>query len=268
MLTDVHAHLGHRKMTGDLGATLARAADAGVTCVITNGLEPESNRHALELAERYPSVKAALGIYPLDAANAWIAEREWTFDFRQPARFDVDEEIQFIESVADRIVAVGECGLDGYWVPDSVPAQIDVLKKMCDLALRIDRPLILHSRKAERETFDVVRESGVRRAIFHCFMGKKKLAQEIAGSGYFLSIPPIVERTESFQRMVDAVPREQLLVETDSPYLSADKGTENEPAQAARSARWIAEYWGESEETAFSILAENTERLFGGLLSD
>jgi TatD DNase family protein len=268
MLTDVHAHLGHRKMTGDLDQILARAADAGVTRIITNGLEPVSNRTALEMSAIHPAVKAALGIYPLDAANEWIANWEWPFEFAAPARFDVDEEIRFIESVADRIVAVGECGLDGHWVPESVPAQIDVLKKMCDLAIRIDRPIILHSRKAERETFDVVRESGVRRAIFHCFMGKKKLAQEIAKSGYFLSVPPIVERTESFQRMVDALPREQLLVETDSPYLSADKGTENEPAQAARSARWMAEYWGETEESAFSILAENTNRLFGDLLDD
>jgi len=263
MLTDVHAHLTHAVFADDLDQVLERAALASVSTVVVNGLEPRSNRRVLELSRQHPGIAAALGIYPLDAAARMLSTHPWPFDFREPEVFDIDEEIAFIEAHASEIVAIGECGLDGHWVPESLPAQVAVLEQLCALSLKLDLPLILHSRRAEEKTFQVIQSCGVKRAVFHCFMGRKKLAQEIAAAGYYLSIPPIVERTESFQVIVRTVAPEQLLLETDSPYLSADRGGRNEPAAARRSADWIQQCWGLDRDACHERLAANTRAALG-----
>jgi len=260
---DVHAHLTHPRMAPDVADVIARAQAAGVTRIISNGLDPESNRAVLALAERFSCVRAALGIYPLDAANDVIDPATWAFDFDPPERFSVNDELEFIASQRDRIVAIGEVGLDGYWLPETLGRQIEVLREVCALSIRLDLPLILHSRKAERETFDVVRDSGVRRAVFHCFSGKLKLAQEIAAAGYHLSIPPTVERGEGFQKISERVALTQLLTETDSPFLSPDKGERNEPANVARSVRSMARLRGIEVEALTEQLDANYRSLFG-----
>jgi TatD DNase family protein len=263
ILADVHAHLTHPRFADDVDAVVARAKDAGVAAIICNGLDPESNRAVLALAERFPVVKPALGLYPLDAANQSIDRAAWAFDFEPPDAFDPAEELAFIATQRDRIIAIGEVGLDGYWLPDTLPEQARVLKQVCALALELDLPIILHSRKAEQETFELVRDAGVRRAVFHCFCGKLKLAREIAAAGYLLSIPPTVERGEGFQRMAVELPLSQLLTETDSPFLSPDKGARNEPALVARSLRAIARLRNLEEVAVAEALEANYERVFG-----
>ena len=260
---DVHAHLTHPRMAPDVADVIARAQAAGVTRIISNGLDPESNRAVLALAERFSCVRAALGIYPLDAANDVIDPATWAFDFDPPERFSVADELEFIASQRDRIVAIGEVGLDGYWLPETLGRQIEVLREVCALSIRLDLPLILHSRKAERETFDVVRDSGVRRAVFHCFSGKLKLAQEIAAAGYHLSVPPTVERGEGFQKISEKVALTQLLTETDSPFLSPDKGERNEPANVARSIQSMARLRGIEVDALTEQLDANYRSLFG-----
>ena len=260
---DVHAHLTHPRMAPDVADVIARAQAAGVTRIISNGLDPESNRAVLDLAERFSCVRAALGIYPLDAANDVIDPATWAFDFDPPERFSVADELEFIASQRDRIVAIGEVGLDGYWLPETLGRQIEVLREVCALSIRLDLPLILHSRKAERETFDVVRDSGVRRAVFHCFSGKLKLAQEIAAAGYHLSVPPTVERGEGFQKISEKVALTQLLTETDSPFLSPDKGERNEPANVARSVQSMARLRGIEVDALTEQLDANYRSLFG-----
>jgi TatD DNase family protein len=250
-------------MAPDVADVIARAQAAGVTRIISNGLDPESNRAVLALAERFSCVRAALGIYPLDAANDVIDPATWVFDFDPPDRFSVNDELEFIASQRDRIVAIGEVGLDGYWLPETLSRQIEVLREVCALSIRLDLPLILHSRKAERETFDVVRDSGVRRAVFHCFSGKLKLAQEIAAAGYHLSIPPTVERGEGFQKISERVALTQLLTETDSPFLSPDKGERNEPANVARSVQSMARLRAIEVDALTEQLDANYRSLFG-----
>jgi TatD DNase family protein len=260
---DVHAHLTHPRMAPDVADVIARAQSAGVTRIISNGLDPESNRAVLALAERFPCVRAALGIYPLDAANDVIDAATWAFDFEPPERFNVHDELDFIASQRDRIVAIGEVGLDGYWLPETLTRQMEVLREVCAMAIRLDLPVILHSRKAEQQTFDVVREAGVRRAVFHCFSGKLKLAQEIAAAGYHLSIPPTVERGEGFQKISEKVALTQLLTETDSPFLSPDKGERNEPANVVRSVLAMARLRGVEPDALMEQLDANYRSLFG-----
>lgn len=263
---DVHTHLTHHAFRDDVEAVVARAVEFGVRRIVTNGTEPASNRAALQLAARFDAVYPALGIYPIDAAAGALDRAAWPHEgYAPPTAFDVDAEVAFIDAHGDEILAVGECGLDRYWIQDAAVdrEQERVLEALCEVAKRHDIPVILHSRKAEQRVFEVVRAAGVVRADFHCFAGKLVLARQIAEAGYTLSIPAVVERGESFQRIAAGVPLEALLTETDAPYLSADRDVRSEPAQAARSARAIARVRGISEEAVAEALARNFARLFG-----
>lgn len=264
MYVDVHTHLVHRKFEGEEDATARRAADAGVGVVIVNGLEPVSNRATLELAARHDNVFAAIGIYPVDAGVRAIHDDNWTHDWGPPAMFDVDDEIAWIAANLDRAVAIGECGLDRYWVDDDeVRAEQErVLRALCELSLQRDKPLILHTRKAEERTFEIVREMKVEKADFHCFGGKSKLGVEIAEAGYYLSIPPVVERAQSFQALAKKLPLDRILTETDAPYMGPDQGERNEPANVPRGVAAIALARGEDEEVVRAAIRDNCLRLF------
>ena len=261
---DVHAHLIHPDFLGEEDAVAARAAAAGLAWVIVNGLEPRSNREVLRLCERHPHLLPAVGIYPIDACAAVIDREAWDNPFDPPAAFDVDAEIAWIDSVADQVIAIGECGLDRYWVRDDATAaeQERVLRALCKIATKHDRPLILHSRKAELRTFEILQEEGVERADFHCYGGKLKLAKRIAAAGYYLSIPPVVERAEAFQRLAQELPLSQLLTETDCPYMGPDRGERNEPSNVPRGVAAMAKARGQQEQEVAEAIAANFKRLF------
>lgn len=265
MLTyvDVHAHLTHEAFADDRDEVVRRAADAGLEAVIVNGLEPTSNREVLDLADTYPHVQAACGIYPVDAIASRIDGSNWTYDFEPPRPFDVDAEIDWIDAHADRLVAVGECGLDQYWVTDQAEEQERVLRRLCEVAQKHDKPVILHSRKAELRTFEILQELGVTKADFHCFGGKLKLARRIAEAGYYLSIPPVVERAESFQQMARTLPLDRLLTETDCPYMGPDRDARNEPANVPRGIAAMATARGIPVEEMAIAVRDNCRRLFG-----
>jgi len=263
MFVDVHAHLIHPSFAGEEDDVAVRAREAGLEFVIVNGLEPRSNRAVLDLCARHDHLLPALGIYPVDAVATRIDRAAWEHPFPPPAAFDVDAEIDFIDSVADRLVAVGECGLDQYWVTDQAAEQERVLRRLCAVALRHDLPVILHSRKAEARTLAILREMGVEKADFHCFGGKLKQALAVAEAGYYLSIPPVVERAEAFQRMAERLPLERLLTETDCPYMGPDRGERNEPANVPRGVRAMARARGISEDDMAEAIRANFRRLFG-----
>jgi TatD DNase family protein len=262
-LVDVHAHLIHKQFAGEEDEVALRAKEAGLTYVIVNGLEPKSNDATLALCEKFDHLLPALGIYPVDALAPEIAQDGgWEYDFPAPIPFDVDAEIRRIDDRADQLVAIGEIGLDRYWVKEHWERQEEVFRALIQVAQKHDKPIIIHSRKAEARCFEVLQEMGVERADFHCYGGKLKLAQKIAEAGYYLSIPPVVERAESFQRIVQKLPLSQLLTETDCPYMGPDKDVRNEPANVARGIRAMAKARDISEQEMASIVRENFRRLF------
>lgn len=260
---DVHAHLTHEAFANDQQEVIDRAASAGVEAVIVNGLEPKSNREVLGLAKAHPHLQAACGIYPVDAIAGRIDSSNWSYDFEPPTPFDVDAEIDWIDANAQDMVAVGECGLDQYWVKDQAEEQERVLRRLCEVAARHDKPVILHSRKAELRTFEILQELGVTKADFHCFGGKLKLARRIAEAGYYLSIPPVVERADSFQQMARSLPLDRLLTETDCPYMGPDRGARNEPANVTRGIAAMAAAREIPVEEMAEAVRENCRRLFG-----
>jgi TatD DNase family protein len=123
--------------------------------------------------------------------------------------------------------------------------------------------MIVHTRKRERRAFEILREMGATRVDWHCFGGKVALARQIAEHGHWLSIPANARRSESFTRMLETLPRDRILLETDCPYLGPDKARPNEPATVRGTAEYAAELWGCPVAEVEARLAESFERLFG-----
>lgn len=238
LIVDVHAHLDHSDFSKDLDKVIARAKAAGVKAIITNGVNPETNRKTLELAEKYDIVKAALGLYPIDVLRKDIEEGYPLKD----EEFDIDSEIDFIRKNKNKIIALGECGLD-FVRSDEVQrkAQIKVFEKMIALAENINKPIIVHSRKAEQSVIEVLESSSIKKVVLHCFCGKKGLIKKAQDMAYYFSIPCNIVRAHNFQNMVSMVNLSRLLTETDAPYLSPFKGRRNEPAFIAETLKKIAE---------------------------
>lgn len=257
---DVHAHLDHPNFENDIDKVIERAKQAKVNIIVANGVNPETNRMVLQLAENYDIVKAALGIYSIEALAAETKESSSPLNTKP---FDIDEELAFIASQKRKIVAIGEVGLDNSSAPGTLPAQQRVFEKIIALAEKIKKPISVHSRKAEKEVLDTLSTTSLKKVHLHCFGGSMKLVERGAEREYYFSIPANVVFSQHFQEMVKRLSINQLLTETDSPFLSPFKGKRNEPAFVVEAVQKIAEIKGFTvEETADNILM-NYQRLFG-----
>ncbi|HII15764.1 MAG TPA: TatD family hydrolase [Nanoarchaeota archaeon] len=246
MLIDVHSHLDFPDFEKDFDKVLERAKEAGVFAIISAGVNPESNRKVLEIAGKYPIVKPALGIYPSDALKMSDSE--------------IENEIGFIRKSGP--FAVSEVGLDGTY-PEMEKQKL-VFEKFIMLAKELDVPLIVHSRKAESETVEMLARLEAKKVVVHCFMGKLSIAKQIEDNGWLFSVPCIIQTSSQFQELVKKVKSTHLLTETDAPLLSAVKGKRNEPAFAADTIKKMAEIKGVAKEEMEKMVFMNYQRLFMG----
>jgi len=261
-LADVHAHLTHAKLLSDVDAVLARARQAGLSTIVSNGLNPRDNEATLALAARHPMVKPALGFYPVDTVLADMVAAGIDYP-RDEEPVPADTGIRFVADHVEQAIAVGEIGLDGYWVPERLwERQEAAFRALVHIALDADKPIIIHTRKRERRALEILEELGTTRVNWHCFGGKVSLARQIAERGHYLSIPANARRSESFTRMLQTLPRDRVLLETDCPYLSPNREERNEPATVAGTAAYAAELWGVSAADVVAITSENFARLF------
>jgi TatD DNase family protein len=262
-LFDVHAHLTHPRLAGDVDDVIARARAAGLTSIVSNGLNPRDNDAVLRLARAQPIVKPALGFYPVDAVLPQMRAAGVEYP-RDADECTTAEGIAYLRDHAGEAFAIGEIGLDGHWVPEAFWAEQEAaFRAMVQIALDADKPIIIHTRKREARAFEILQELGARRVDWHCFGGRVKLARRIAEYGHYLSIPANARRSESFTRMLETLPRERVLLETDCPYLPAEPGARNEPSSVAGTAAYAAEIWRTSEAGTHAQLADNFTRLFG-----
>lgn len=262
-LFDVHAHLTHPDLAGDIDAVLSRARAAGVTTIVSNGLNPSDNEAVRRLAAQHSIVKPAFGLYPVDAVLADMRRAGEDYPGQREA-WPTEEAIEWVRQNAGEAFAIGEIGLDGYWVKEAHwPAQEAAFKALVRIAMEADKAIVIHTRKREQRCFELLDELGARKVDWHCFGGRVALARRIAEKGHYLSIPANARRSESFTRMLETLPRTQILLETDCPYLGPDKDQRNEPANVARTAAYAAELWQTSQQAVHDQMAENFERLFG-----
>ncbi|MBA7647179.1 putative metal-dependent hydrolase TatD [subsurface metagenome] len=250
MLLDTHAHLADPVFDPDLIRVIERAKEAGVSAIIAVSENLKEARRNLKLAEKHPAILPAAGLYP------------GNLDMQQ-----AQEMVSFIRRKRDRLVAIGEVGLDRWIVKEESDRELqqEIFCMFIDLSLELDLPLNIHSRSAGRHVIALLLGRGANKVQLHAFDGKSSTAQPAVEAGYFFSIPPSVVRSRQKQKLVRALPLSCLLVETDSPVLGPDPKERNEPANANVAVNAIAEIKGLSREEVLGALAANTRQLYGGM---
>ncbi|MFH0861550.1 MAG: TatD family hydrolase [Candidatus Altiarchaeota archaeon] len=238
MLVDVHCHLDFPQFDGDRDEVVGRANDI---LIVNSTVDPDSVRKGLDLADKYPNVRCMLGV----SASELDGEK-------------FQRMMELITENRKLIVGVGEAGLDYHWVKDEPGKAIERehFIRVADLSLELGLPLLVHSRDAEADCINILRERKVR-AIMHCFSGNLMEAFEAVESGCLISIPANVTHSRGRQELAKSLPIESLVLETDAPYLPPVRGGRSEPSDVRRGCEKIAELRGESFDAVASATTEN-----------
>ena len=251
MYFDTHAHYDDRAFDADRVRLLEEVHAAGVTLIVDPGCDLKSSRAAIALAERFPFVRAAVGIHPEELQDC------------------TPEALAEIAELAEhpKCVAVGEVGLDYYWDVEHKNEQKLLFRQMIRLALEVDKPVIVHDREAHGDCLEIVRDYPGLRGVFHCFSGSAEMAQELIKRGWYLGFdgPITYKNARKALEVLDICPPERILIETDSPYLSPvpNRGKRNDSRNLRYIVAAIAERLGTSEEEIAALTTENGKRLFG-----
>ncbi len=245
---DTHCHLDFKHFDKDREDVIKRARDAGVVEMINSGVDPSTNKKTLRLSGSYDFIHATLGLSPN------------SLDRMGPK--DVDLALKEIREKADDIVGVGEAGLDYYRCSDLAlrNRQIDVFRKVIELARDLDKPLVIHARDTEDLAFDMVKD--LNKVVFHCYSGSLDTLKKIVERGFYVSIATVVCKSVKHQALARSVPIDLLLIETDSPFLSPRRGR-NEPSFILDSLELIARLRGTNPEDLARATVRNARRIYG-----
>ena len=252
MLFDSHAHVDDKRFNDDREETIKRAADNGLEAILNAGADMFSSARAVELAARHAMVYASVGIHPHDAKEAREADYQQLADWCGQAK----------------VVAVGEIGLDYHYDFSPRDLQRQVFVRQLDLARQMGKPVIIHNREAHADSLAIVKAEGKGLSgVFHCFSGSVEMARELLKLGWYLSVagPVTFANAHKLHEVVQAVPLERLLVETDSPYLTPApfRGRRNEPAYVRYVAEKVAAIRGLDAAELAAATTANAKRFFG-----
>lgn len=259
-LVDVHCHLNHEKFKSDLNKVLENAKKAGVKKIIAAGVNPPTNREVLELSKKQDIVECTFGVYPIDALNVKLPHYGES-GLREIDHFDLDSELEWIKKNKDSCVGLGEAGLDYKWVKEEAKQKAN-FQKVIDLCEKLKKPIVVHSRLAEQDCVDMLMSSKLKGIVLHCFEGRKSLVKKAADFGMHFSIPVVIERLKHFEMVVKEVNINQLLTETDAPWLSPVVGERNEPANIPLTIKKIAALKEFTEEEVANNIFLNYQRIF------
>ncbi len=250
MLVDVHCHLYFPQFDSDINEVIKRSELAGLVSMINAGTNHESNLKVLELSKKHKSIQATLGLYPTETLE--MSDKE------------LDAELDFIKSQKDNIVGIGEVGLDFQLStePEQREKQIRFFKKLVSSLKSLNKTFVIHSRKAEKECIEILEELGVKKVNFHCFSGNFKLARRIEQNNWSMSIPANIGKSEHFQGIVKQTSINNLLTETDSPFLSPAGEERSEPSFVKQTIEKIAEIKGLDVDEVKKIIFLNYQKLF------
>jgi TatD DNase family protein len=253
MLIDSHAHLDDLRFDEDRDAVLQRAWDGGVRRILTigNGKGPDDMGCGIPIAEEHDWVYTSVGVHPHDASK--VEERH----------YDLIEKL----SAHPRVLAIGETGLDYYYDNSPRDVQREVFRRHLVLSQQLRLPVIIHTRDADDDTQQLLRETPPSGGVIHCFTSGEKLANYALDSGLLISFSGIVTfpKSQALARIATDIPLDRCLVETDCPYLAPvpHRGKRNEPAFVADTAKFIAGARGISVEE----IAEATSANFLGVFA-
>jgi TatD DNase family protein len=258
MLIDSHAHIDLSNFDRDREQVFARARQGGVRAIINVGLDLDSSRASLKMAKQYDDVFSTVGFHPHEA------DKMKDDDLKALAELAKDE----------RVVAVGEIGLDFYRDLSARKSQTEAFEKQLDLAIELGLPVVVHCRDAHREVFKILSAwvkstlsvGRLRRGVIHCFSGDIDMAQQYLEIGFSISLAGSVTYPSAGElvQVAREIPLDRLLLETDAPFMApqAYRGKRNEPAYVALIAEKVAQVRGVRREVVAEAAAKNTISLF------
>ena len=246
-IIDTHAHVNSEKFDDDRAETIERAQMAGIEAIVNMGDTMESSQVCKELSREFSCCYAGVGIHPEESFPLTEA------DLAQLAQW----------AAQDKVVAIGEIGLDYYWEKDQEKRQLqrEIFTKQLDLARQLDMPVCIHNREAHGDTMNIIKAEGRGiRGVLHCFSGSLEMARELVKMGWYIGVdgPLTFKNAAKLPEIVQELPLEALLVETDCPYMAPVpmRGKRNEPAYVKNVVEKIAQL----RNMSFEEIAEQTTR--------
>ena len=254
-LFDSHSHLNDEKFDEDREEQIKKIRESGVSNFITAGYSVESSKKALEIAKKYDFIYTTAGVSPNDIPQT--EEELW----KQLAEIE-----KIVEKNKEKICAICEIGLDYYWNTDNKELQKKAFIEQIKIANKYNLPIVIHTREAVMDTLQILKENKVTKTgVFHCCPQNRELIKEGLKLGFYISFagPITFKNSKNAEEMINLVPNDRILIETDSPYLAPEpvRGTRNTPANVKYIAQKIADVKGLTLEEVEKITFENTKNI-------
>lgn len=251
MLIDTHSHIDMENYKDHFEEMLQTAKDFGVEKIVIPGVEPSGFERILMLCEKYKNLYGAVGIHP---------EEVNLFDEKA-------EEILKKYLKQDKIIAVGEIGLDYYWDKSQIEQQKEIFEKQILIAKEVQKPILVHDREAHQDTFEILKKTNAAEVgvVMHCFSGSPEFAMECIKEGFYIALGGVTtfKNAKKVKEVAKIVPLDKLLLETDAPYMTPVpyRGKENQPAYVKFVAQEIANIKGISFEEVEQATTRNAQKL-------
>ncbi len=252
MIFETHAHYDDEAFDEDRERLLMSMQENEIGYVVNVGASLSSTQKSIQLAEKYPFVYAAAGVHPSETAELNEENFEW---LQEQCRHK-------------KVVAIGEIGLDYYWKEPAQETQKRWFARQLELAKTIQKPVIIHSRDAAKDTFDMISAHNVGEVggVVHCFSYSVEMALEYVALGFYIGIGGVVtfKNGRKLKEVVESVPIERILLETDSPYLAPEpnRGTRNSSFNLPVIAQKIAQIKGMTYDEVVSVTEENARQMY------
>lgn len=250
MLFDTHTHLDDKKFDNDREDVISSLKEQGISLAVNVGADIKSSKASILLAEKYDFIYAAVGVHPSDTKGL------------------TDDDISLLEEMTrhEKVVAIGEIGLDYYWDEPEREIQKEWFLKQLLLAKKLNMPYIVHDRDAHADTLEIIKKANYTNGVMHCFSGSAQMAQEVIKMGMYVSLSGTVtfKNAKAAKEVAKVVPIEKLLIETDSPYLTPEpfRGQRNNSALVKYTAEEIAKIRGISFDELARITLDNGKRFY------
>ncbi len=258
MIFDSHAHLDDEKFDQDRENIIEEIKKAGITKVISAGYNLEASKKAVEISKKYDWIYATVGISPNDIPQT--EEELWK---------NISQIEKIVKENKEKIVAIGEIGLDYYWEKDEARKKLqkNAFIKQIEISNKLELPIVIHTRDAAVDTIEILKANPVnKKGVFHCCPQNQELIKQALNLGFYISFagPITFKNSKNAEEIIKLVPNEKMLIETDSPYLAPEpvRGTRNDPRNVKYIAQKIAETKQMQVEELEEITFENTCKIF------
>ena len=249
-IIDTHTHIYDKQFENDFDDVMKRIEDE-LEGIVSIGFDLESSLKSIELANRYSFVNAVIGVHPVDIKKY---------------NDKVEKELERLALTEKKVVAIGEIGLDYHWMEDPKDVQIAGFRKQMELAERVKKPVVIHTREALQDTLDVLRDYRNVGGILHCYPGSLEAAKPFLDR-YYLGIGGTLtfKNNKKTKELVKELPLEKIVLETDCPYLTPVpfRGKRNEPIYTKYVAEEVARIKEISVEEVIKVTTENAKKIYG-----